>query len=157
MLNRLAIVIVGVPNAGKTTTLKEFCNTYYRKRVTTFKVGWRFGLEIFKGRYSGVRIDGYFIPASRTERHEYLEEQYEKVGWDPDFIFMAEQLNGSAYSDSIHFLMNNGFQVKEFYLSNIEGDGVWDRWRNDLEMNAKLLQRTEEIADYVRSFIKTKI
>ncbi len=93
----------------------------------------------------------------KTEKGEYLEQQYDKAGWVPDFIFMAEQLSGSRYSDSIHYLMANGFHVKEFVLSNATGDGVWDRWKNDLEKKAKLLQRTEQIADYVRDFIETKI
>lgn len=157
MLNRLAVVIVGVQNSGKTTTLKHFCDTYYRKKVSTFKMGWRFGLSIFKPRYWGIKIDAFFIPASRTERDEYLIDLYKKLGWDPDFIFMAEQLNGKRYSDTIHYLMANGFHVKEFVLSNKEGNDTWDRWRNDLEREAKLLHRTEQIADYVRSFISTKI
>src|SRR6185503_9920248 len=99
MLDRLAVIIVGVQNSGKTTTLKNFCNTYHHKQVTTFKIGWRYGLSIFIKRYWGVKIDAYFIPASRTEKKGYLKEIYDEIGWDPDFIFLAEQLGGSQYSD----------------------------------------------------------
>lgn len=156
MQDKLAIIILGRPNSGKTTTLKHFCNTYHHKTVTAFKLGWRWGLTPWKPKYNGVKIDAYFLPASRTERGEYLKDNIEAIGWNPEFIFMAEQLNGSKYSDTINFLRKHNYHIKEFTLHNVLGPSIWNHY-DIADEKLFLTHRTEEIADYVRSFIVSRI
>lgn len=154
MQERLAIIIVGKPNAGKTTTLKHFCNTYHHQKVSTFKMGWRQGFTPFK--YLGVKIIPYFLPSSRTEKAIPLSDVFAKLDWWPDFLFMAEQLNGSEYTNTIRFLRKNDYHIKEFLLDNSNTDSIWHFY--DKKDEAMILRhRTEQIADYVRGFINARI
>jgi len=45
MFDKLAIILLGAQNSGKTSTLKEYCEYYENKTVDTFKKGWRGKLE----------------------------------------------------------------------------------------------------------------
>lgn len=158
MLDRLAIIIVGEQDSGKTTTLREYSN-YYHKPVSTLKKGFRYGVTPFKPKYWGVKVFTYILPSSPTESGISLANTIDPHEWFPDLLMMAEQLNGKQYSNSIHYLMGNEYQIKEFIISNIVGDGIWDRWKDgdNFRMKAKLLQRREEIADYIRKFIAMKV
>jgi hypothetical protein len=55
--------------------------------------------------------------------------------------------------------MKHEYHIKEFLLSNVIGTGVWDRWEhgNRTQEECKLLQRREQIADYIREFITSKL
>ena len=64
-------------------------------------MGWRHGFTPFK--YLGVKIIPYFLPSSRTEKATPLSEVFDNLEWWPDFIFMAEQLHGAEYSNTIKF------------------------------------------------------
>ncbi len=156
MLKHLAIIIVGKPNSGKTTTLRHFCNTYDYKEVSTFKQGWRFGITPFKSNYSGVKIVSYFLPSSRTERNVSLKETFSELEWLPDFLFMAEQKSGAEYQRTIRFLREKKYHIKEFLLDESNPDSIWHRYE---PKDAKLYleHRTEAIADYVRNFILSRI
>jgi GTPase SAR1 family protein len=156
MLDKLAIIIVGKPNSGKTTTLKHYCNTYNYQEVTTFKQGWRHGIVPFKEKYFGIKIIAYFLPSSRTEKAEPLESIFKNLDWEPDFLFMAEQLNGSEYEKTIRFLREKNYQIKEYVLDENNSDSIWHFYN---EVDEKLFQnhRTEQIADYVRQFIHSRI
>lgn len=156
MLDRLAIIIVGNQNSGKTTTLKHYCNRYYHTQVSTFKQGWRHGFMPFANKYLGVKIIPYFLPSSRTEKAEPIQEIISSLDWMPDFLFMAEQLNGAQYANTIHFLRSNNYHIKEFTLGNSNPDSIWHHYTSNNEMMI-LNHRTEQIADYVRSFILHRI
>jgi hypothetical protein len=155
MFDRLAIIVVGVSNAGKTTTLKEYSD-YYKDSVSTFKKGWRHGLSPFKPKFWTVKVSAYIIPKSPSES-EPLEKTVEPLEWYPDVILMPEQLGGSEYQNSIDYLRSHSYHIKEFALSNVNGGGIWDRWTTKSEQVTKLLYRREEIADYLRGFIKSRI
>jgi GTPase SAR1 family protein len=71
-LDRLAIIIVGEQNTGKTTTLKRYCDYYY-EHVSTFKQGWRYRVAPFRPKFETVKIWPYVLPSSRTERATPLE------------------------------------------------------------------------------------
>lgn len=155
MLDHLAILIIGKQNAGKTTTLKHFCDTYNYQTVSTFKEGWRNGLSPFKPKYNGVKIIGYFLPASRSERHTHIKENLDDLEWTPDFLFMAEQLHGDQYSNTINYLRRKDFHIKEFLLDNSNPDTIWHFYDKKDEV-AIQMHRTEQIADYVRAFINAR-
>ena len=156
MLNHLAIIVVGKANSGKTTTLKHFCDTYYTK-VATFKQGWRIGLMPFLDNYLGVKINAYFLPSSRTEKGKSLKKTLEGLNWKPDFLFMAEQFQGNEYNNTIRFLRENNYHIKEFVLDDTNSDSIWRYYADKKDEQLYLTHRTEQIADYVRSFILSRI
>lgn len=158
MQDRLAIIILGEQNSGKTSTLRSYSD-YYHKEVSTLKKGFRYGVSPFKPKYWGIKVFTYILPSSPTESGIPLIASKGPQNWFADLVLMAEQLNGSEYSNSIHYLMTHQYHIKEFVVSNHVGDGVWDRWDvgDNFRMNAKLLQRREEIGDYIRNFITRKI
>jgi hypothetical protein len=155
MFDRLAIIVVGVSDSGKTTTLKEYTD-YYKDSVSTFKKGWRHGLSPFKPKFWTVKVSAYVIPKSPTESVP-LKDTIDPLEWFPDVILMPEQLKGKEYQNSIDYLRSHDYHIKEFQLSNVSSGGVWDRWTTKLEQSTKLLYRREEIADYIRNFIKSRI
>lgn len=156
MLDKLAVVIVGVPHSGKTSTLRHFCNTYNDRVVSTFKEGIRTGIKPFKDKYFGVSITAYFLPSSRTEKDVSLRTMLEKIGWEPDFVFMAEQLNGKEYQNTINLLRKKGYHIKEYVIEEASSDAIWRPYqKKDEEIYLKY--RTEAIADYVRDFIRARV
>lgn len=170
MLKKLAIVIVGVKNAGKTTTLRYFCDAYHWKTVPKrFKRGWKYGLMPFRGKTDGVKIDAYFLTSSPTEVGIPLKNNINK-NFQPDFLFMAEQFNSNYYLDSIRCLWERGYHVKEFFIDhtipteserqmfddNQRYNTVWRRYDKADEALFHS-QRTEQIADYLRMYINTQI
>jgi hypothetical protein len=170
MLNKLAIVIVGIRNAGKTTTLRHFCNAYHNKTVhKRFRRSWKYGLMPFRDKTDAIKIDGYFLTSSPSEVRIPLQTTINK-GFRPDFLFMAEQYNSDYYADSIRCLWNNGYHVKEFFIDHnipteksrikLDDNCIYNTvWRKYDKVDELLFhsQRTEQIAEYVRLFINTQI
>jgi hypothetical protein len=155
-LDRLAIIIVGEQNSGKTTTLKSYCDYYY-EFVNTFKPGWRRTVVPFRPKFETIKIIPFVLPWSPTEKKIPLAKTI-NIKWLPDVLLMAEQFNGAEYSNTVHFLMKHEYYIKEFNLSNVEGDGVWDRWKkgNKLQEDGKIIQRREEVAECIRQFLLSK-
>ncbi len=156
MLDHLAIIIVGNQNVGKTTTLKHFCETYTNRNVSTFKAGFRNDLMPFFDKYRGVKVGAWFFPSSPTEKKEPLEDEFGSLGWTPDFILMAEQLQGAEYANTIRSLRVRNYHVKEFLLDNSNPDTIWHHF-DEQDRNLFLIHRTEQIADYMRSFILARV
>jgi len=156
MLKHLAIIIVGKQNSGKTTTLLDFCNTYDYKSVSIFRQGWRYGITPFKDNYHGVKIVSYFLPSSRSEREKSLKDTFSELEWLPDFLFMTEQKDGAEYERTIRFLRQEKYHIKEFLLGEDNPDLIWRRYESK-DAKLYLEHRTEAIADYVRSFILSRI
>ena len=156
MFNKLAIILLGLPQTGKTSTLKEYSNYYYDE-VDTFKKGWRHGLSPFKPKFWTIKTSTYILPSSPTESGIPLIDTIKPLEWFPDILLMAEQLNGSEYNNTINYLRDNDYHIVEFQLSNSLGIGIWDRWNSKKEEQIKLLYRREAVADWIRNFIKSKI
>jgi GTPase SAR1 family protein len=157
MFDKLAIILLGAQNTGKTSTLREYSNYYYHKKVSTFKKGWRIAISPFKPKFYTVKVFIYFLPGSPTETRIPLADTVEPLDWYPDVLLMAEQLNGSEYQNTINYLRAHRYHIKEFKLSDNNGIGIWDRWTTKLEETTKLLYRREAVADYVRNFIINRI
>ena len=158
MLDRLAIILVGEQNSGKTSTIRQFNDFYSQKSVTTLKKGFRYNISPFKPKYMAIKIAAYILASSPTESNIPLKDSIDPIGWLPDFIIMPEQTNGMEYSNSIHYLMSNEYELKEFAISDIVGDGVWDKWQtgDTFIEEAKLFYRRELIAEYIREFLIKK-
>jgi hypothetical protein len=154
--DRLAIILLGAPDTGKTNTLQEYCD-FYHKPIDTFRKGWRHGLSPFKPKFWTIKTSVYILPASPTETNLPLSETIEPLDWEPDILLMAEQLNGKEYINTINYLRSLNYHIKEFRLSNASGSEIWDRWSSKADEQTKLLYRREEIADYIRNFIKSRI
>lgn len=157
MLDRLAIVIIGEQNSGKTTTIRKFSD-FYHKPVSTLKKGFRYDISPFKPKYWGIKIFTYILASSPTESNLSLEDTIEPLEWYPDLLIIPEQKNGKEYSKTIHYLMKNEYEIKQFIISDLVSDGVWDRWDSGdkLREDAKLLHRREEIAEYIRKYLIKK-
>jgi GTPase SAR1 family protein len=149
--DRLAIILVGNQNSGKTTTLKYYCNSYRHHQVGVFKQGWRHNITPFADKFYGVRISAYFLPSSRSEKATPLKETFDSLDWWPDFLFMAEQLNGAEYNNTIRILRENDYHIKEFILDNKNMDSIW-HYYDPVDENLFLQYRKEAIAEYVRQF-----
>lgn len=158
MLDKLAIIIIGEQNSGKTTSLRSYSD-YYHKPVSTLKKGFRWDIAPFRPKFEAIKIWAYLIPSSPTESNTPLSTTIDPLDWYPDLILMPEQVNGKEYSNSLHYLMVNEYHIREYHISKNIGDGIWDRWKDGdkFRMEAKLLQRREEIADYIRLYLKNKI
>ncbi len=156
MHDNLAIIILGVPNAGNTTTLKHFCNTYYSKPASIFRIGWRISLTPFSPKYGGVKLNGYFVPGSPTEKGICLKDVIGALVPMPEFLFIAEQSGGSQYNNTISFLRIKNYHIKEFIIDDSSQDSIWHKYS---KRDEQVIQnyRTEQIADYVRKFILSRI
>lgn len=140
MLDRLAIIIVGEQNSGKTSTLRIYSD-YYHKPVSTLKKGFRYGLTPFKPKFWMIKVFTYILPSSPTESRIPLADTIDPLGWYPDLLLIAEQVNGHEYSASLHYLMINEYHIKQFVISNVVGDGIWERWEDGdtFKKDAKLM------------------
>ena len=148
---RIAIVIWGVQNSGKSSSFKGIIHNYSNKQISQMKRGWQ---KLFLNSiFTYLNIDSYFFPSSPTETGLNLEDHFNIWGWIPDVIFVAEQINGRNAPHTTSFLNNNGYQVMSYTLSNINGQGVWDRFDTTNEQT-KLKARADEIINDIRAYIR---
>ena len=155
MLDRLAIILVGAQNSGKTSTLKEYSDHYYGP-VATFKKGWRHGLSPFKPKFLTVKVSAYVLPSSPTETRIPLSITLDALDWWPDIILMAEQDGGSEYINTINELRGKDYHIKTFGLTSTVGVETWVRWELKGDEAERLKYRREDIADYIRNFINSR-
>lgn len=147
---RLAILIWGIPDSGKTSTFKAIVQHYSGKKVPSrMRRGWqRFYLN---PKFTHLNLDAYLLPASPTESNEDISTMLK--GKTPDVLFLAEQINGSQVTETLRFLKPN-YYILEYTLTNQNGNGIWDRF-DSLNKQAKLKARADEIIEDVRAFIST--
>src|SRR5262245_17929263 len=139
---KLAVLIVGEQNSGKTSTIKYLINTYDHKSLSIMKAGWQsiFLNSIFKS----LKLNFFCVPASPTETGIDLSERFKDWGWIPEVIIVAEQLNGSKYSNTIDFLKVNNYHVIRFDIDNKGGVQDWQRFDKTNEV-LKLKNRANQI------------
>lgn len=154
MKNKLAVVLVGMQNSGKTTTMKYFDKEYSEdnKLKKYCKAGRRY-LQFYKLKalYSYV----FFVPASPTETKKSLKGRLK--GWRPEMILIAEQIDKgeswNRYKETKDFLESEGYNVKELLIGDDAKEEVWKKWTNE-NFNEIMGQRAIEIGDIFREFIK---
>ncbi|GGB65131.1 hypothetical protein GCM10007424_01300 [Flavobacterium suaedae] len=149
---RLAILIVGEQNSGKTATIRNLINLYSRKSLTVMRRGfsWLFLNQDFKC----LELVTYCVPASPTETGIDLKDRFQD--WDniPQTLIVAEQLNGNKYHNTLNFLNTKGYHILRYDLSNSNGSGIWDRFNRETE-TIILDTRANQIIDDVKVLIKT--
>lgn len=149
---RLAIIIEGTQNSGKTSTIKELIKLFGFKNLKQMKAGWQqiFLSSIFKS----LRIFFYCIPASPSETDIPLSERFEEWQHLPEMLILAEQTGGQHHVSTMAFLTANHYNIKIFPISNSNGINHWERFDNSTK-NSKLSGRADDITSFINSFIKT--
>jgi GTPase SAR1 family protein len=148
---KIAIVIWGVQNSGKSSTFKGIVHNYSEKQITQMRRGWQ---RLFlNSKFKCLKLDSYFFPASPTESETNLENYFKSPNFMPQVLFLAEQINGKNASNTKAFLHTNGYSVFDYFLSNTNGRDIWDRFDN-LTEQMKLKARADEIIMDIRDFIK---
>ena len=147
---RLAILIVGEQNSGKTSTIKHLINTYGFKTLSVMRAGWN---QIFLNSvFKSLRLHFYCIPASPTETGIDLSERFSSWHNLPEVLVVAEQLHGSKLSSTLSFLAANGYHVERFDINNVKGVSNWERYDLTTE-KMKLDNRANDIIQQIKSFI----
>jgi len=156
MKKRLAIIILGDSNSGKTTTIKEFVNEHTGKNLKRMIVGWQKIILKFDCVFL-INLNILFIPASPSERNKKIQTiiKERKKNCFPDILIVAEQPNGKNFQNTQQWLEKNNYEIVTFEIDNSNGHNVWQKF-NKKNRKKKLLNRTEEIRSNIISFIKTK-
>jgi GTPase SAR1 family protein len=145
---KLAIVIEGDPNSGKTSTIRSLINSYGGKRIRMMRIGWQrlYLNPIFKY----LKLDIYCIPSSPSETGIKLIDRFKD--WMPEVLIIALQPNGKNYLNSQSFLKNNSYFVLTYSILNQNGILDWERFDNN-NKSIKLGGRSNEIINDIRLFI----
>jgi hypothetical protein len=154
----IAVMIIGLPNTGKTTTIKFFekeCDEN-KKEKTRCRIGWK-RIQLFLGKLDALSCIIYFVPSSPSENNESLENILKKQLNDclPEMLLIAEQPNG-RHNDTIEFLRDNQYEVIEFPIDRSANGGKWNNW-DQSNRESILKSRADDIANALRSFISVKI
>ncbi|MGV3459065.1 MAG: hypothetical protein ACO1N9_01295 [Flavobacterium sp.] len=103
---RLAILIVGDQNSGKTSTIKHIVELFNGRILKIARAGWK---SIFLNSLLGsLKLIFYCIPASPTETKIKLSARFATWTSLPEVLVIAEQTSGTNYTDTINFLAING-------------------------------------------------
>ena len=149
---KLAIIIEGVQNSGKTSTILHFVNQYQIRTLTVMRAGWQ---NLYLNHlFQTLKVNPYIISSSPSESNNPLPTRFS--GWTtlPDLLIMAEQAGGRHQSSTITFLTTNGYSIVTFPISNVTGSLDWERFDSSNQVT-KLTNRANEIMNSIKSFIKT--
>lgn len=145
---KLAIVVEGLPNSGKTSTIRELVNSYGNKTLSVMRKGWN---RIYLNRnFEYLKLDFYCVPASPSETNIELSQRF--PDWHPDVLIVALQINGQHYISSQTFLNVNNYNILTYSITNQEGNRTWERF-DDTNKVDKLRERADEIVEDIKKFI----
>lgn len=130
-MKKKAVIIMGLKNSGKTTTIETFLCKYgrgypYRQL--------RNGKHYFKqeDEWSVVWIQGQSPSEAKTRL-----EDCKAFNKDAELFIVAEQSDGLFKQDTLNTLKKYNFTVTIF---EIDGDNSLIHWKRQNESNRKLLQ-----------------
>jgi hypothetical protein len=147
---RLAILIVGIQNSGKTSTIRHLISLYNGRALKVMRASWK---DVFLNPlFKSLRLNFYCIPASPTETNFKLSLRC--ASWFPEVLIVAEQAGGANYADTINFLATNHYHVLRYDILNTNGASDWERF-NASNMTSKLDNRANEIVNDIKKFLKT--
>lgn len=147
---KLAILIIGEQNSGKTSTIKHLVNANSNKSLSVMKAGWQ---SIFLNQaFKYLKLILFCVPASPTETKKPLSVRF--AGFIPEVLIVAEQLNGLNHQNTDSFLISNNYTVLRYNIDNIIGSSDWQRFDRNNEL-LKLNNRTNEIINDIKKFIIT--
>jgi hypothetical protein len=156
MINdKIAVIIVGERNSGKTATIKYFRREFdeSKKEVIQCRIGWR-RIQLFLHRLDALSCLIYFIPSSPSESNIPLEMSLKE--FKPEMLLIAEQLNGKEYHSTKNFLVDNGYEIIEFTITKNNSLKIWRFW-NDIEKKEILTERAKIIGNAFSKYVLSTI
>ncbi len=153
--NRLAVILLGNHNSGKTATINYFDKKYdkHGRYKRTCRSGWRH-LQLYKESLGVLFTLIYFVPASPTETRIPLKNRLKE--FKPELLLIAGQTDGKEYKNTIDFLDSNDYEIVIFELVRKKSESIWGEW-NKRNKNEILDQRATLIGNEFRKFILEKI
>ncbi len=149
---RLAIVIEGKPNSGKTSTIKELVNVNKDKdqSITRIRQGWQ--RLVLNKNFQYLKLDAYCVPSSPSETGIELQKRFQEGV--PDVLIVAIQTpEGQYHLSSLKFLSSNNYTILRYEIKNDEGSSDWNRFDNSTK-STKLSKRAKKIINDIKEFIK---
>lgn len=145
---KLAILIEGEQNSGKTTTIRALVNKYSGRKLVQMKRGWQ---HLFLNpKFTSLRQICYCLPSSPSERGVKIGEFLK--GLNPEVLIVAEQPSGVNYADTYSYLKSKGYSIVTFKITNKLGSGLWERF-DSVSKKSKLNGRADEMIDAIKTFI----
>lgn len=86
---KLAILIVGKQNSGKTSTIKHLINKHCDRSLSVMRAGWQY--PFLNSTFKSLRINVFCIPASPTETGIELKDRFKDWDYIPQVVIVAEQ------------------------------------------------------------------
>ena len=152
---RLAIIIEGVQNSGKTSTIKRFINRQSERPINILRRGWR--TIMLNLNFSCIRVILFCIPGSPSETDTPIKSILDKLHVYPEILIIPEQPDGKNYENTLTFLKENDYKIiLKQRLSNTVGNDIWDRFNEENEV-FKLDQRADAILKKLKEAILSYI
>ncbi len=135
-----AVIVLGYSNNGKTKTILNCINRYEVSNRATPRVKVMNQLYNFQ-QNKNVFIQGQSPSESKTSLATLLN------GQRPDYLIVAEQINGALLSNTRAFLQRNNYQFTEFRIANPANPSPihWNYDKNGLPPQRILEQRADDI------------
>ena len=148
---KYAILIKGIQNSGKTTTIRHFINYWADKELNIMKSGWQ-RICINKS-LSALRLDAFCNPASPSETNVILKKRLERWdGWLPEILIIAEQVGGRHEENTNQYLSENNYDVAEYVIGNEEDGTTWKRFNStnaESILETRSLQINKDLRDWL--------
>lgn len=148
---KLAILIEGPQNSGKTSSIRKFINIFCDKSNRQMRIGWQ--RVSLNQSFPNLKMDTYCIPSSPSETNVTLSARFKNWNHIPDILILAVQPNGQHHNNSYNYLRTNNYHILSFTISNVKGVGDWERFDQNTKQN-KLTKRANDINKEIRHFIK---
>lgn len=147
---KLAIVIEGSQNSGKTTTIKHFIGKQTDRKLRFMKKGFQ---AIFLDKnFKALKLHLYCLPASPSETGKTIGELLPTRR--PSAIIVAEQPGGKQYTNAFKFLEENDYTNLKYSISEDKNNYPWSKFDN-ADKGEKLQTRTQQILFDIKDFIRT--
>lgn len=148
---KLAILIEGDRDSGKSSTIKEFINIFGNKNIKQMKRGWQ---RIYLNPdFKNLKLHVYCVPASPSETNITLSQRFNSWTYLPNVLIVAVQPNGQHCQNTKDYLHNHNYNILPFPITNVDGIEDWKRFDNKSKQN-KLTNRAGDINQKIRQFIK---
>ena len=148
---KLAIVIEGSQNSGKTTTIKHFIGKQTDRKLRFMKKGFQ---AIFLDKnFKALKLHLYCLPASPSETGKTIGELLPNRR--PSAIMIAEQPGGKQYANTFKFLEETDYTILKYSISEDKNNNPWSKFDNTDKFE-KLDKRVNQIIDDIKDLLRSK-